>query len=352
MDQTKPKILYIAPAMSTFIKTDIRLLSSHYEVLINTYSWNKKKWVPMYLLHQLGVLLTKITSLQAIVVSFGGYWAFLPALVGKIFDKPVFIILNGTDCADLPQMNYGSLGRPLLRRICYYSYKWATKLLPVSESLVYSQNTYYGDKDIIKQGYKQFFPDLKTPYQVLFNGLDTEFWQKEEEIKRESKSFITVMSAAQFILKGGDLICEVAQQFPDCQFFFAGFKAPPHGVEVPENVNFLGRLTPEELRQYYSQCTYYLQLSIIEGFGCALSEAMLCECVPIGSSVNFIPGIIGESGFILEKRDVKQLEVLLKRVLEVGDTERLGRLARRGVVERFSTEQRQKDLLEIIKSNN
>ena len=30
---------------------------------------------------------------------------------------------------------------------------------------------------------------------------------------------------------------------------------------------------------------------------------MLCQCIPIVSNVNVLPKIVGDSGFILEKRD-------------------------------------------------
>ncbi len=353
MGEGKEKVLYVAPSMSTFVKSDLRLLSGIYQVEVNTYDWRKKSRVPFYLFHQLVVLLAQVYSLKAIIVSFGGYWSVLPALMGRLFHIPVYIILNGTDCADFPAMNYGSLRRPMLRRMCYYSYKWARTLLPVSSSLVRSQNTYFSDAENW-QGFQYFFPKLTTPHQVVYNGLDADFWQADTRIQRQPKTFITVMSGGQFVLKGGDLICRVAKQFPDCQFYFAGLKGPEIEIDVPANVTFLGRLTPEELRQYYSQCTFYFQLSIFEGFGCALSEAMLCGCVPIGSSVNFIPGIIGKSGFILEKRDVGLLEALLQEVIALEEKEltQLSERARKSVAERFGVGVRKEALLNIIESTN
>jgi hypothetical protein len=83
------------------------------------------------------------------------------------------------------------------------------------------------------------------------------------------------------------------------------------------NVFFLGKLTPENLRHYYLSSQYYLQLSVYEGFGVSLCEAMLCECIPIGSSVNIIPEIIGDSGFILEKESIDELVFLVKTVMKI-----------------------------------
>ena len=73
----------------------------------------------------------------------------------------------------------------------------------------------------------------------------------------------------------------------------------------------LGRLNPKQLREYYSKSRFYLQLSNTEGFGVSLCEAMLCECIPIVSSVNMLPEIVGDTGFILETRDSSMLSGLI-----------------------------------------
>jgi len=105
----KNTILYIAPSLSSFINNDISLLSNRYPVIFNTYAWNKKYWVPFYLLHQVFFLLKHIRSTRKIFVSFGGYWSFFPALAGRLAGVEVYIILNGTDCAAIPPLHYGNL---------------------------------------------------------------------------------------------------------------------------------------------------------------------------------------------------------------------------------------------------
>ncbi len=98
--------------------------------------------------------------------------------------------------------------------------------------------------------------------------------------------------------------------------------------EENENVFFLGKLTPERLRNYYNKSQFYIQLSIFEGFSVALCEAMLCGCIPIGSSVNVIPEIIGDSGFIFHKKDITELENLIHKVLSVEHKDELGKKGR------------------------
>ena len=101
----------------------------------------------------------------------------------------------------------------------------------------------------------------------------------------------------------------------------------------------MGRLTPFELRDLYSKTQFYLQLSNFEGFGVAICEAMLCECVPIVSNVNYLPTIVAETGFVLRKRSIELLEMLINKAL-AADLEQLGKEARTRIIENFSVDNR------------
>jgi len=123
----KDKILYITPSLSSFVKSDISLLSKRYPVVVNTYAWNKKLLTPFYLFHQFFFLLRHVGSTKKIIVSFGGYWSFLPALIGKLAGVEVYIILNGTDCASIPPLHYGNLRSNPLKWFCKQSYQLAAQ---------------------------------------------------------------------------------------------------------------------------------------------------------------------------------------------------------------------------------
>lgn len=348
LDMRKQNILYVAPSMSSFIRQDISALSEKYNVIVNTYTWTSKILTPWYMFLQILFILMRIKSVQGIIVSFGGYWSLIPASIGKLAKVPVAIILNGADCASIPPLSYGSLRGALLRYCCELSYKMATVLLPVSSSLVYSKNTYHSYSQHSEQGFLHFFPKLSTEYTVVSNGFDVGFWNPGNEIVKGKNSFIAVISAGQYVLKGGDLILEVADKFPSCIFYLAGLKKPDHLINVPVNVIFLGKLSPDELRVYYRKCQFYLQLSIYEGFGCALCEAMLCMCVPIGSASNVIPEIIENCGFILEKRDGIVLADLLSHIVEAKNLKFLGERSRQKVMANYPIEERTRKLINMI----
>ena len=317
---TKPKVLLVTPAFPSFVRQDIMMLLERYELIVNTYNWTQKTKAPLYLLAQFFHILVHIQQVSFVLVHFGGYWSFFPAILGKFFGKPVYIILHGTDCASIPALNYGSLRIPLLKWFCKKSYEWASMLLPVSQSLVYTENNFLQKERKVTNGFMAHFPNLKTAYQVIPNGFDVEFWKLDKGTKKKPDSFLAVLSAPQYILKGGDLILELAKRLESCTFFIAGMDKPS-GLDVPKNIQFLGQLSAEQLKAYYQKTTFYFQLSAFEGFGCALCEAMLCGCIPIVSQVNNLPEIVGNNGVLLTHRDINLLEKLVISRIQSGVTQ-------------------------------
>ena len=345
----KHKIIYISPfTSSSFVQNDLEFLSKYYKVVPITHTWHKNYLIPLNLILQFLSILNKIGNTKAIIISSGGYWSFMPALLGKILKKRVFIVLNGADCVSIPEISYGSLRKSFLRLVCKFSYQLAYKLLPVSESLVYTKNTYYRRGEIMRQGYKYHLKKVNTPFEVISNGFDINQWFYDKQFEKKPRTFLTALSKSQFKLKGADLIIKISDQFPNCTFFIAGIKRSDIDFNTSPNVKFLGCLTALELRKYYSLSAFYLQLSISEGFGCALCEAMLCECIPIGSNVNAIPDIIGDSGFILKYRSADILKQLITSIFKEENISGLGKKARQRVINNYSLKEREESFTRLI----
>ena len=348
----KPKVLLVTPSFQSFIQQDIIFLSKNFDLTIDSYNWKKKELAPIYMIQQFFNVLVNLSNMDMVLVHFGGYWSFFPGLLGKLFQKPVYIILHGTDCASIPELNYGSLRIPLLNWFCKKSYGWATELLPVSNSLVNSGNDFFQKGKNIENGFLHHFPQLKTPYSVIPNGFDPEFWKPNIDNNKIPKTFLAVLSSEQYMLKGGDLILELAKRFPECIFKIAGMTKPEVFNLNLENIHFLGNLNAEKLKTEYQKANFYFQLSVFEGFGCALCEAMLCGCTPIGSKVNIIPEIIGETGYILEHRDINLLEKLIRKILELPQNFQANLKARERIIEKYSLENRKKLLLSSLNFQN
>jgi len=350
------KILYIYPQASTFVIKDVQFLSSKYRVLISDINWNNKKMIIVNFVKQFFFLLKNLPGSTAVLVMFGGYWSFLPSLLGRIFNKPVFIILGGTDCVSFPEIKYGSLRKPFLRTFIKMSYKLSTRLLPVSKTLVETDYSYLEKSKYPKQGYKYFFPGIKTPHTVINNGYDSVFW-KDKKLNKKPGSFVSVASVfdnKRFELKGIDMIFELAKHFNHCTFTVIGVDEifNKQLIDIPDNVKIISFLTAEEIMEYLDNSQFYLQLSISEGFPNALSEGMLSKCIPIGSNVGAIPEIIGDTGFIAEKRNFELIQNICSSAMALSDDEkmRLAEAARERIVKQFSIQKRENSFFRVIEA--
>ena len=309
----KKKLLFIYPQLYTFVQTDLELLSDKFQVISLNQKWSSKYLLPFNLIFQFFYLLFNLVKVDTILISFGGYHSLLPAFFGKIFNKKIFIIVHGTDCVSFAEINYGNLRNPIMKFFISNTYNLVDKILPVSKSLVYTKNTYYA-KTPKEFGYNYHLKNITTPYKVIHNAVDHSFWYKDKNTIKDNNTFISVLSNGKEHIKGIDLLCEVTSSFPNYKFFLAGIDKIDC-LKIPKNVICLGRLNPKQLREYYSNSRFYLQLSNTEGFGVSLCEAMLCECIPIVSSVNMLPEIVGDTGFILEKRDSGMLCGLINEAI-------------------------------------
>ncbi len=347
------KLIYIYPQKSSFINSDIRFLSKHYRVKTQDLEWsNPKKLVLNWFLQKL-FLLKNIRNCKVIIISFTGYFSLIPVIFGKVFGVKTLLILNGTDCVSFPEYNYGSLRKPLLKLFIKYSQKWTTKLLPVDSSLMYQEHTFDENVTIKKQGVKAFFPNIKTPFSVIPNGFDTQFWNFRNTIS-ERQGFITVVSTnnkATAIFKGVDLILEIAKKFPNQQFTIVGMsKELQQKFDKTDNVCFYSFVQKEILRELYCQHQFYMQLSVNEGFGCALSEAMLCGCIPIVANSGALPNVAGKSAFKVNHRTIENVKKSIEKVLNLSKSEKqiLSNDSRKHILTNFDIKKREELFLKEL----
>jgi len=352
MESTKKhiKILYFYPGVkSSFVAKDIRLLSQKYQVIEYGFNLSLKKLLLWELLKQKLFILSNIFNSKVFIIKFGGYWSLLPVIFANLFAKKTIIITGGTDCVSFPKMAYGNFQNKTLAWFTRKSFQYAHHIIALHDSMMHSNYSY--DNCFFKeQGLKVHIPNLKTPYSIAYNGYNAIQWKKSSEKKKGS--FLTVAGGLgeerRRILKGIDTILQIANQFPGNDFIIVGTNENEL-AEHPKNVILKPKSNAEELKLIYSQAEFYLQLSMSEGFPNSLCEAMLCECVPIVSKVASMPFIVGDSGFILERKDLSLLKDLINTALN-SDTELLGKKARKRIADNFTEEKRARDLIAAVES--
>ena len=343
----KTPLVYIHNGTSTFVEKDIQILKENYTVKVFHFKTTNKFAVPLQFLNELIFLSSNLRS-KLSVVQFAGYHSFLPIIFKFLFRKKCIIVLGGSDCVSFPSIKYGSFLRQPLRFFTYFSIKNATHLCPVDKTLVnYAYS--YQELDFKNQGYLAHFPKIKTPYTVIFNGYEKEKWLIG---KKEKNSFVTIGanlgSRFGIGLKGIDLLIEIAEFFPEAEFYIIGGKAIQK--EVSKNIHLLDTMPNDELPIFLATKEYYLQLSLSEGFPNALCEAMLCGCIPIVSNVGAMPMIVEGIGGILQTKSVSKLRELLSEYLTKDSQEKkmLSEKSRNRISEKYTLESRQKNLLELI----
>jgi len=290
---------------------------------------------------------------SSIIIWFVDYHAFFPALFGKVFKKKVLTIVGGFDAVSIPSIKFGIFYKNNFRaRVARHVYKSADYILPVHESLIEGVN-FFADPtgQGYKTGVKSFVKKIRAEFLSLPTVYDPEFW-KPLSIGQRLRAVATIASVGDmktFQRKGLDVIFEIAKVMQDVDFTIIGIKNSIYSelLELaPSNVHIIKFIPQEELPSMLSRHKVYIQLSLSEGLPNALCEAMLCQCIPVGSDVNGIPYAIGDTGYILKERNKDHAIDLVLKALE--SEEEKGERARQRIMTLFPLKLREQKLLKIL----
>lgn len=343
----KHKALYFFIGKSSFTEKDTLILEDFFQLKTFNFEFGNKWKVPFQLIYQFAFLVWNIGSVKICFIQLSGFHSLLPTIFCKLFGKKSVIIAAGTDCHSFPSIGYGNYQRPLLSWATKISFKHCTLILPKHKSLWHTKYT-YDHHDFPEQGISYFNKGIETPYECIENGYDGRRFKKSGECI--PNSFITIAGLlnreSQQKLKGIDLIIEAAGHFPDYTFTIVGAENS-YFKDLPSNIKLIPKTANDKLPAVLSAHKYYLQLSMAEGFPNALCEAMLCECIPIGSNVFSIPEIIGDTGYILDHRNSDELKTLLSNLSET-DQKKNGQSARQRILQNYPLEKRKEKLKAVI----
>lgn len=335
MNKNSTKILLlIYPHFSTFVQSDFEILKKRYFVKRFHYKTGKKLFI--HFLSQIRLFFFLIFNLpiaDIIYIWFADYHSFLPVFFSRLLQKKSIIILGGYDVTYIPELKYGSFSNFLRTCLTSYSLKHAKFLLAVDKSLINEMYRW------IKKVYGQV--------KVLPTGYDPDKWYCNHE---KEKIVLTVCACNNMIMlkrKGIDFLINVAYHLQEYSFTVVGLGIHiQKQLKIPENVVLCGQVEQNQLREYYSRAKVYAQFSLWEGLPNVLCEAMLCECVPVGTRIAGIPTAINDCGFLIDNHNIDQAIHSIKEAMQTPAS--LGNKARQRIKENFKLNKREKQLIDIL----
>ncbi len=268
---------------------------------------------------------------------FASDHAFITVILSKIFKKKSIVIVGGVDAANVPEINYGRFTQSYFKKkMTIYALKHATKVLVVDSSL---------KEDIIKNANV----DGKN-IEYIPTGYNPDYWKPKG---KKENIVLTVGGVVDSVVKrkGFKTFVKAAEHIPDLKFVIVGKHVDNSINELKDiskdNVEFTGYVPDDELLRWYQRSKVYCQLSRYEGLPNALCEAMLCECVPVGTKNCGIPMAIGNTGFYVPYNDEKETADAIIKALK---NQNLGKKARNRIKTIFPLTSRETKLLKKINS--
>ncbi|MBS1551325.1 MAG: glycosyltransferase family 4 protein [Bacteroidetes bacterium] len=356
-----PKVLFVKHYSSNagFILNDLKILKEKYDVDLYVSYTKKNILIIASLINQFIHHIFRIKKYRLIYVWFGDYHSFIPVFLGKVFRVRTVIAVGGYDATNIPEIDCGAFNKNTFKKrirsiMLEYSLRNADRILVVDDSLIKNENKYiYSDvpgKENLKDGILQYIPEIEKKIEVVYTGFDGNYFKKDNDVIKEK----LILSAGnspnenEFRRKGFDELIKAAERMPEVKFVIVGLNSGQIERLKRQNLNNIKTfsfLKMDDLRKMYARAKVFAQLSMFEGQPNSLCEAMMSECIPVGSDVNGIPAVIGDTGFIVYKKNTE--EIINKLYEALNAPEDKGKKARQRILDNFSLERRKAHILKI-----
>lgn len=323
------KILFFANSNSSFIEKDFNILNSVYNVV--------KVKPELLRFYNIKKLYSLIKNYDAVFFWFASLQYFIATLISWILTKKIYVVAGGYDVACVPELKYGScsvLHKKIVVRIIL---SLATKIFSVS----------YSNQNEIIDNCKIDESKIKMIYHGFEEAPIVDFRKKVDRILT-----IAVINEISFLRKGIDNFLLLAQMLPEIEFVIIGsYEDFLKNKFIPSNVVLTGFLEKKRFYEYLTSAKIYVQLSIHEGFGCSVAEAMQFGCIPVVSNKYSLPEVIGDCGLVVDNNEsIDKISVKIQEVFKNYNYEIANKCIER-VKNEFSIKKRRELLLNIINSN-
>lgn len=91
--------------------------------------------------------------------------------------------------------------------------------------------------------------------------------------------------------------------------------------ECQHQIHFTGFVREDHLPALYTLAHGFCYISLFEGFGLPVVEAMACRCPVLVSNVSSLPELVGETGVQCDPKSLQEIELGLMKLIEIGSEE-------------------------------
>lgn len=327
MKDNKPILAFFhGRSFSSYIKRDHEILCRNFHIEGYSYNGLSSIWniVPLVFKNNLSV------------VWFANELTALVVFLCRVFRKKSIVITGGSMVLSENYEDSKSMGgiyRFSHRLAAHYVAKVTDILLPVSKyelnGIIHNHNPrnirlcYHGFE------YDKYYPSGNKENMVLTTS---------ESINREY-----------FERKNLGQVLQAAKILPDLKFIILGKFTDPETekymrTESPHNISYPGYVSFKKLLNYFQKAKVYLQISRQEGFGCAIAEAMLCECTPVVTPNASIPEVVGAEGYYVSSNSPENIA----QAIGMAISHPKGKAARKRIMIKFPIEKREEILKQMI----
>ena len=285
------------------------------ETLINEYGYVRPSWKHRNLV--LSWALTGYPKIESLSVD-------VDVVHTVEMDYPVATkkpwIVTVHDLGPLSHPEYFSKSRPLLRMAGIKSaIKRADKIVAVSSATANAIEDIaecdLGDRlCVVHEGVSDFFYQKETANcldeldDMPANGTPFFLWTGSLNPR---KNLSTVLEAYE----------RIAKDVPHHLVLAGGLGWDNHhllqkiaGSEFCNHIHRPGFVSDDQLRGLYRSASVFIYVSLMEGFGLPILEAMACSCPVITSNVSSMPEVAGEAGMLVDPHSVEELADAMKEI--------------------------------------
>lgn len=321
------RILFVHNHLASFVRVDRDLLAEKYEV---------EEWFQHGRSVNAAALAQAVARCDVVVGWFASWHTFAPVMLAKRYSRPTLLLVGGYDTANLPAIGYGNMRGGFKRRISQLTMENATALVT---------NSNFTRAEVIRE-----VGIAPAKVRTVYHG----FAAPPRTLSAKEPLALTIGNVDRGNLrrKGLEPFVRAGVFFPNVPFVVVGAwrdDAIEHLKRIASpNVTFTGWVEAAELAGYVARAQVYVQPSQHEGFGMAVAEAMLAECVPVVTRAGALPEVVGECGVYVESAEPKALAEGIRQGLAADAA--LGRRARERIIREFPLERRREIFFALIDS--